>query len=74
MATYFHSRAFSLLKELNRSTKHSYSLEYYDIDSSYELFYRPLFSEEFCILNTFYDALSLCDALETLIALNHIED
>lgn len=68
--SYSHTLAFSLLDDLNNESRNgSYSLEYDESDSSYELSFRPLDSDIFYCVNIVFDSCSLCDILKTLLRL-----
>lgn len=75
MSTYYHSRAFSLLNDLNKLVKSecTYSLKYDESDSSYEFSYCPESSVDVrFVIQIFFDSISLCDALEAFINLNRL--
>lgn len=72
MSTYYYSRSFSLLEELNEYSTGVYSIKYDESESVYKLFYRFPSSDDSYLVKIVPDSYVLCIVLETLINITSI--
>lgn len=72
MSTYYYSRAFVLLNELNEYSTGVYSIRYDESESVYKLFYCFPDSDDPYLVKIVPDTYILCIVLETLINITSI--